>query len=29
MYDIKKYVDIYEEIKKLNDDDTLQLVVRM
>ena len=27
MVDIKKYADIYEEIKKLNDDDTLQLVL--
>ena len=27
MLDIKKYTDIYEEIKKLNDDDTLQLVL--
>ena len=24
---MKKYADIYEEIKKLNDDDTLQLVL--
>lgn len=27
MVDIKKYAEIYEEIKKLNDDDTLQLVL--
>lgn len=27
MCDLKKYADIYEEIKKLNDDDTLQLVL--
>ena len=27
MVDIKKYADIYEEIKKLNDNDTLQLVL--
>ncbi|MBE5927642.1 MAG: hypothetical protein E7270_11865 [Lachnospiraceae bacterium] len=27
MVDIKKYADIYEEIKKLNDDDTIQLVL--
>ena len=27
MCDMKKYADIYEEIKKLNDDDTLQLVL--
>ncbi len=27
MCDIKKYNDIFEEIKKLNPDDTLQLVL--
>ena len=27
MCDIKKYADIYEEIKKLSNDDTLQLVL--
>lgn len=27
MLDIKKYADIYEEIKKLTDSDTLQLVL--
>lgn len=27
MCDIKKYSDIFEEIKKLNPDDTLQLVL--
>ena len=27
MCDMKKYADIYEEIKKLNDDDILQLVL--
>ena len=27
MVDLKKYADIYEEIKKLTDSDTLQLVL--
>lgn len=27
MVDLKKYADIYEEIKKLSNDDTLQLVL--
>lgn len=27
MCDVKKYSDIFEEIKKLNPDDTLQLVL--
>lgn len=27
MCDLKKYADIYEEIKKLTDSDTLQLVL--
>ena len=27
MCDMKKYADIYEEIKKLNNSDTLQLVL--
>ena len=27
MVDLKKYADIYEEIKKLSNDDTLQIVL--
>ena len=27
MVDVKKYADIYEEIKKLSNDDTLKLVL--
>ena len=27
MVDLKKYADIYEEIKKLSNDDTLKLVL--
>lgn len=29
MVDLKKYADIYEEIKKLSNDDTLQLVLEL